>query len=396
MIELVERSMCNGCMACYNACPKSAISIQTDIGGFYYPLINRETCINCGICNKVCTVYHSLQESRYSNPKVYAAYSKSVKTRLESTSGGVFTELANYIFILDGYVSGAIYGKDYLVKHIVSKDRTMLPRLRSSKYIQSNSASIYTKIKERLIQGEKVLICGTPCQIKALYNVLGKEYDNLYTLDFICRGVNSPRVYLKYIHYLEEKYHSKVVAVKFKDKKYGWSHFSTKIRFQNNKIYYGERYDDSFMRGYLEFNYFMRESCTNCMYRAMPRVSDITLADFWGIDKVAAELNQNMGTSVVMVNSLKGQKLFHEIKSTLVWMECSFDDVVSGNSALLRSPILHIRSKEFMRDMDVLEFKQLIEYYIPKKLLVQRVIGRITREGSRLKLHIIKRRMTEA
>ena len=231
MIEIRDKKNCTSCNACYNICPVHAIEMIEDKEGFKYPKVDKQKCINCGLCEKVCPIKNKvLREENNKMPTVIAAWSKDNDIRLDSTSGGIFSELAKEIYKENGFVCGAIYNKEWLVEHYISNNINDIDQLRSSKYLQSDIKDNFKKIKELLEQENKVLICGSPCQIAGLYNFLHKkEYENLYTCDFICRGMNSPKIFRGYIKELEEKYHSEIKKIKFKNKIHGWHNFSTKI-----------------------------------------------------------------------------------------------------------------------------------------------------------------------
>ena len=196
MIKIEDKKNCTSCGACYNICPFKAIKMIEDNEGFKYPQIDKDKCIECGICEKVCPINnYNFKKQNDERPTVIAAWSKNENTRLNSTSGGIFSELALEIYKQKGYVCGAIYNDEWLVEHYISSDSKDIDSLRSSKYLQSDINDTFIKIKELLEQDNKVLICGCPCQIAGLYNYLkNKEYKNLYTCDFICRGVNSPKI----------------------------------------------------------------------------------------------------------------------------------------------------------------------------------------------------------
>lgn len=336
MIQIVDKSKCCGCNACGDICPKDAITFKTDIEGFWYPEVNMERCIDCGLCEKVCPILHPADKIiRYQEAQVFAAYTKDEEIRLDSTSGGIHSMLAQKMYDEHAYVGGAIYNEDHTVSQIVDDDPLMLPQIRSSKYLQSNSTGVYKEIKSLLKAGKQVFYCGCPCQIHALYNVLGnKEYDNLVTCDFICRGVNSPKVFLKYMGMLERQYGAKAVRIKFKAKNWGWHNFSMRVDFANGKQYCKDRWHDLFFIGYLQSGNFARPSCYKCPFKGFPQKADITLADFWGIEKIDPSMDQDKGTSLVMVNSDKGMKLFEKVKSSIVWKEFTMDDARTGNPAM--------------------------------------------------------------
>ena len=367
MIQINDKSKCCGCNACGDICPKDAITFKTDIEGFWYPEINMERCIDCGLCEKVCPELHvnELKKNDYEQPVTLAAINKNMRIRWDSTSGGAFSALADIMYGQGGYVSGAVYNEDFSVSNFISNNPADLVRLRSSKYLQSNAEGLYRNIRDLLRNGEKVLVCGTPCQMAALRSFLRKDYDNLIIVDFICRGVNSPKVYRKYLDSLERKYGGKVVYVKAKNKELGWRNLTRKIVFDNGKVYYGVRMDDDFRRGY-HTNVFCRPSCYACQYKGFPRMADITIADYWGIEKVDKNLDNNIGTSMILLNSKKGEAYFELVKDKLEWEYTPFESILPGNIAL-RKPIepARIDRKLFFEDLDKGTFDDVVLKYFP-------------------------------
>lgn len=362
-----------GCNACYNVCPKDAIEMYEDEEGFKYPQINEKKCIKCGLCEKICPMINETIRNNFSVPKVYAAWTQNQHIRLDSTSGGIFSELANQVFDENGYVCGAVYNKEWRVEHILTKNKLELENIRSSKYLQSDINNIYRQIKSKLDDKNKILFCGSPCQVAGLYNYLKKGYDNLYTCDFICRGMNSPKIFTMYINNLEDKYRSKVKKVKFKNKIHGWHNFSTRIEFENGKVYIGNRYVDSFMVGYLKYTAFMRPACYECRFKGFPRKGDITLADFWGIEKINKKLDNDMGTSMVLINSNKGQELFEKIKNNIVCENIESRDVFKDNICTYKSPD-RTKSRELVfENIDNMTYKELCEKFFKKPGIKERI-----------------------
>lgn len=393
MIEIKDKENCTSCFACYNVCPVNAIEMVEDSEGFKYPKVNKEKCINCGLCDRTCPVFNKkVKEEYFKRPKVIAAYSKNNHIRLDSTSGGIFSELAKKIYDDGGYVCGAIYNKEWGVEHIVSETIDDLDNLRSSKYLQSDMNSNLKRIKELLEKGKKVLICGSPCQISGLHNFLQKDYENLYTLDFICRGMNSPKIFKGYIKYLEQKYKSKAQKVKFKNKIHGWHNFSTKVDFENGKSYIGGRYEDTFMIGYLRYNAFMRPSCYNCKFKGLPRNADITLADFWGIERINPKMDQNKGTSMLYINSDKGQKLFNAIKDNLIFEEIESKEVFNENTSMKESVAMTDERKGVFENIDKLSYKELSDKYFPEPSLLKKVKIKIRHNRAVVKVKNILRK----
>lgn len=370
MIEIENKTDCCGCQACGDICHAEAISFHPDHEGFWYPEVDRNKCTDCHLCEKICPVLNidALKHHNKSAPKVFGGYNKDIVIRFDSTSGGVFSLLAQAMYKQKGYVSGAIYTDDFKVVNFISDDKKDLRRLRSSKYVQSNAEGLYKRIKSLLKSGEKVLACGSPCQMAALRSFLRKDYENLIIVDFLCRATNSPKVFEKYKESLEARYGSKIVAIKDKNKDHGWHSLARKVTFENGQVYYGEGHEDDYRRGY-HANVFERPSCYECKFKGVPRISDITLGDFWGIGSVDPSLEQNLGTSLVMINSEKGEKYFDIIRDKLVMKEFSLDDIVPGNSTAIMGGKLPypagIDRNEFFKALDEMPFDECAAKFFP-------------------------------
>ena len=370
MINITDKTKCCGCCACVDVCTHKAITLQEDIEGFWYPTVDKDKCVECGLCEKVCPELNiaDLKKNDYPKPaKTIAAIHRNMRIRWDSTSGGAFTALADAMYRQGGYVSGAIYNDDFSVRNFISNNPEDLVKIRSSKYLQSKAEGVYAEIRSLLRKGEKVLACGTPCQMAALRSFLRKDYENLIIVDFICRGVNSPKVYRKYLDSLERKYGGKVVYVKAKNKELGWRNLTRKVVFDNGEVYYGVKMEDDFRRGY-HTNVFCRPSCYTCQYKGFPRIADITIADFWGIEKVDKNLDNNIGTSMILLNSQKGEKYFELVKEDLEYKEAKFESILAGNGALT-SPLSapKINREQFFNDLDVENFEWVTEKYFPLK-----------------------------
>lgn len=385
MIEIKDKKNCTSCSACYNICPKNAITMKEDEEGFKYPVVDENKCIKCGLCTKVCPIINNnLKLIRNEKPSIYAAWSKDNFTRLDSTSGGIFSELAKVIYEKEGYVCGAIFNNENLVEHKLSNNIKDLDNIRSSKYLQSDINDIFKKIKEKLIDNKLVLMCGSPCQIAGLYNFLGKDYENLYTCDFICRGMNSPKIFKGYINSLENKYKSKVKKIKFKNKIHGWHNFSTRIDFENGKTYIGGRYVDSYMVGYLKYNAFMRPACYDCKFKGLPKKSDITLADFWGIENIAPEMDENKGTSMILINSEKGKELFNKISPKIIFKEIKSDKIFNENICNISSPEMTSSRKKVFENIDKMTYDELSYNFFPSPNILGKIKIAI-RENDKIK-----------
>jgi len=387
MIEIYDKTRCCGCNACGDVCPHHAIHFEMDNEGFYYPYVKKELCVNCGMCNRICPMnrVNELIKKQYDVPKCYAGYNKNINERLESTSGGIFSLLAKKMYKMGGYVGGAIYTDDFSVISFISNNEEDLQNLRKSKYIQGTSFEYYKTIKRLLDNQEKVLVCGLPCQMAALKSFLGKEYNNLLTIDILCKTCNSPRVFHKYLQDLENKYKGEVISVKERYKKAGWRSLTREIKFNNGKVYYGRGYKDSFQRGF-QLNIFSRPSCYSCRFKTIPRIGDITLGDFWGIEKLDISLDDNKGTSLICINNDKGYNYFIKITDNMIQKSVSFDNVCKGNIAAFTGKgnnyPTNIDREVFFQNIDSLPFEKVANEFfpyspLPIKSKIRKVLGKM-------------------
>jgi Coenzyme F420-reducing hydrogenase, beta subunit len=363
-IIIQDKTLCAGCEACYNACPRQCIKMEEDGSGFFYPKVNIDKCIDCNICQNICPVINSdrVKKVKQEEINVYACWSLDKDTRFKSTSGGLFSELARIVIKDAGLIVGAAYDDNCDVIHTMISDELGLQEIRQSKYTQSRIGDIFLSIKERLLLGKTILFCGAPCQVAGLKQYLRKEYENLITVDFICRGMNSPKAYRHWLLELESKYNSKATRVWFKYKLNGWkkSPKCTRIDFKNgeNCIQSGKK--NSYMSGYLGPNLYIRPSCSDCRFKSVNRSSDITLADFWGIAK---ELDDDQGTSLVLVNTNKGRKLFSRCSDKLFLQKRSIEEIMAGNACFDGSVRINPKSEEFLRRLNSEKFSDLIKEY---------------------------------
>lgn len=372
MIDIKRKEDCCGCNACGDACPKGCITFETDIEGFAYPVVDKDTCINCHLCEKACPIINvdKLKKNDFKQPETHAAVSKNIMTRFASTSGGMFTVLAQKMYKQGGYVGGAIFDEGWMVSQLISNDKADLEKIRGSKLHQSNSQGFYEKVKELLKAGEKVLVCGMPCQMAALRAFLKKDYDNLIIVDLICRGINSPKVFQKWLTFLEEEYGAKVKHFRVKSKELGWRKLTTKVEFENGKVLYDTNDTNYFTIGYLSTGVYCRPCCYECKFKGFPRIADITIGDYWGAgNTIGEDMDGDIGTSVVLINNEKGRDYFKSIASKLKEKEVPFDVVVKGNPALVSSllpPI--VNREEFYKDLDKHNFKEIAAKYIHRNI----------------------------
>ncbi len=351
--NIIEKKMCTGCGVCSNVCPNKCIEMISDpIEGFLYPVINYADCINCNNCKEICPIINKTKKYRtLEEPKVYAAWSKNDEIRYNSTSGGIFSELAISILNEGGSIAAARYNDKFQVEHCLISSKEDLPVVRQSKYAQSDTKDIFLQVVNVLKKNKKVLFCGTPCQCAALQMLTKNKYDNLLLCDFICKGVNSPKAYEMYLQELEQKYNSEIQNVWFKNKKNGWNNFGTKITFKNGCEYFEDRENDLFMYGYIkkDLNLYIRSSCNKCEFKGINRDVDITLADFWGIEIRDKKQNINDGVSAVIIHTEKGEMIFDKIKNTLFIEEHTINEVIKGNRCMLESSPINKKKYTFWR-----------------------------------------------
>lgn len=330
----IDNDTCTACSACINICPADALSMVEDDCGFFQVKVG-PTCIECNKCKNICPIVNILDKKN--EVTLYAAKTKNESIRFESTSGGIFSEVAKYVLLNGGTVFGAAYTSDFMVAHTHITKLSGLGKLRQSKYVQSNIGLSFRQVKLLLDNGQHVLFVGTPCQIAGLYNYLGKEYDNLILVDFICRGSNSNKAYRKWLLELQQKYESTVSRVWFKNKCISWNQFSTRVEFQNHKAYSQDRDHDCYIQGYIHYNLFIRKNCEQCTFKGIyNRISDITLGDYWGL---ANNLDDNLGTSVVLINSKKGESLLNEIRDEIIMIERPIDEMLKKNPMAIKSVV---------------------------------------------------------
>ena len=385
---------CSSCAACANVCARSAISMQLDAEGFYRPVIDSEKCVECGACERACPWNKPVENPNVPDvsPKTVAAYAKDESVRLQSSSGGIFTVLAERVLDDGGVVVGVAQTAPTRFGHIVVDNKADLAKLRGSKYVQADVGFVYREVRSLLKAGRKVLFSGTPCQVAGLYTVLGNAAASadLFTVDIVCHGTPSVKVFEKYVCELEKEQSALVVSSLFRDKRKGWRLFSmtSSLNTISGDCFQFSRTlrEDKFMRVFLQ-NVCLNSSCFDCRYGKLPRVADISLGDYWNIAGVHPQMDDNKGTSVVLLNTAHGSELFDSVADKIAQCESSVDAAIAGNPCIVRSSKPHPKRAEFFANLDRYSLDQLIKKYCPfpsplKRIYLRArgVLGRIKRK----------------
>lgn len=391
-IERLEKKNCCGCTSCVQKCPQDAIEMIEDDEGFLYPHINKEKCINCGLCVKTCPMLNYEIEIKDIYPKTFAIKNKNQAEKIKSSSGGMFIILAKYLIKNGGAVYGAAYTNELGIEHIRVDKIDDLIKLQGSKYVQSNMNNIYVNVKKDLQENLQVLFTGTPCQIKGLKNYLGKEYDNLLTCDLVCHGVPSQKLFKKYLNFLEIKYKKKIESYNFRSKeKKGWG-LTAKIVFEDGTYKYIDSDFDYYYSNFLDCNTY-RESCYNCKYAKTTRPSDITLADYWGILSIHNDFYDEMGVSLILVNTDKGMKILEENKELFEIIETDLNYASSHNKNLITPSTRPSKRDNIYNSIDKFTpevyFKKVLKYKItPKKVVKLLLPNKLKKYIKKIKRYI--------
>lgn len=334
--------------------------MKKDEEGFFYPVVDYSLCINCSECIKVCPV---INKSKTSDKAIaFSCINNNEEIRLASSSGGIFTLLAESIISQKGIVFGAGFNEKFELKHNYVENKEALKKFRGAKYLQSEIGNNYKKAKKFLDSGRSVLFAGTPCQIAGLNSYLKKKYSNLLSVDVICHGVPSSFLWGKYLEYREGKSKSLAKTIKFRQKNAGWRKYSVSFLFKNNMIYSSNFSEDLYMKAYLK-NICLRPSCYKCRFKSLYRESDITLADFWGVQKILPEFYDDKGTSLVFVNSEKGKQIFNRVKKDMRYRKVDIEEVIKYNLAAVESVKCHPKRNLFMLNMKKMSFEKLVKKY---------------------------------
>jgi len=381
---LPNHDRCTGCGSCAAVCPKSCIKMIADDAGFLYPTVEQNQCVDCKKCEKACAV---LQPPKVGESvQIYAAKNMDSKIRQESSSGGVFTALAETVIRQGGAVCAVVYNENFAVEHKIAFTLEEIASMRGAKYVQSHAGHLFQQIKELLVAGKPVLFVGTPCQCAGLRAYLGQDHEKLLLVDMICHGVPAPSVWNAYLarRTALDADGSDIASINLRDKSTGWSKYAYSVKFQytNKKVYSVQQGQDPYMRGFVG-DLYLRPSCSQCSFKGVNRCSDFTLADCWGIWDSHPDFDDNKGTSLVLLQSPKGQAIWDGISDQFHCVTVTAEDVIQCNPSAVNSAIPHIlREKFFARlsagePVDELIWAVLPPPTPPRQGIIKRVLNRI-------------------
>ncbi len=366
MIEILDKTKCSGCTACFNVCPKDAIEMIEDEEGFLYPKVDKEKCIKCGLCSRICPNKKKMNYTEFTS-KAYATYYKeNEKIRKESTSGGAFTAIAEEIIKKKGIVFGVGFDDEFNVEHMWVDNKEELYKFRGSKYVQSNIRYSYRDVKKFLKQGKYVLFSGTPCQISGLKAFLNEDYEKLYCIEVFCKGVPTPKVWRKYLE--DKEKNGSIKQIRFREKTFGYHSTTMTIRYKSGKKYSRGHESDPMLNLFVK-EMISRPSCYNCNFRGKRREADFTIGDLWYSGNIIKEYKEeeNKGVSILLINSEKAKNLLKNIKQ----LETKEIDLERGlqqnankkNCALINDCIPNDKRKKFFQDLSQMSYNELIKKY---------------------------------
>lgn len=351
---------CMGCSACANVCPKNCITMTKDHEYFLYPKVNSSKCVRCRKCIEVCPIMNRAIVN--SNPVAFACINNDESVRILSSSGGMFTIFAERVLENGGVVFGASLNNQHKLKHVYIDNKKDLELLRGSKYVQSEIGYTYKQAKEFLDSEKEVLFVGTPCQIAGLKNYLKSPYKNLITLDIICHGVPSPYVWSKYVAFRKDKEGTNIKKISFRNKSNGWKKYSMSFVFSDDTEYKEYFRYDPYMKAFLK-DICLRPSCHECKFKSLNRHSDITMGDFWGVKNIAPHLDDNWGTSLILVNSEIGKIEIDAVKDKMKYERVNVEESIKYNLAAIKSARPHTKRNDFFNHLNVMPFDVLVDKY---------------------------------
>lgn len=363
MIAINDKRDCCGCSACATACPKQCISMEEDNEGFLYPIIDKNKCIDCSLCEKVCPILHAKPEEKKTQ-RAYIVQHKDAKVLRESTSGGAFTAIAKWVLDKGGVVFGAGFNEDFEVIHQPVESYEELNKFRNSKYVQSRINGTYQQAKELLAEGRFVCFSGTPCQLEGLFSYLRKPYENLITVDVVCRACPSPLVLRKYLKMQQAKLQMDLQDVKFRDKHHGYK-YSTMSLLDKKQCDYHQGIDtDYYLRSFFG-GYNVRPSCSKCSFRKRFRNTDFTLWDCFDVDKFNRDFDNDKGVTRILTHSQQADLILNESVTQLNIFEINPDKAVEGVREMYHSVSVNSKRESFFHDLNTMDAELCFQKYFP-------------------------------
>lgn len=358
-MELVEKGKCTGCWACFNACEFNCIEMIGDNEGFCYPVIDKNKCIECGRCRRACPILNRENLRLYKVQNAYIVQNKNFDVLFQSSSGGFFSAVAEWVIKQGGIVYGAVFDEDFRVKHVGVRKMEDLGELRKSKYIQSNIGMLYRNIKKELDAGMLVCFCGTPCQVSGLSSYLQDKYTNLILMDFVCHGVGSPLIWDKYLIKRNKK---DIGHIYFRDKSKGYHYSKIKIVYKDKTHYCSGTEADQYLRSYFS-NICLRTSCYNCSFKGSERVSDFTMWDCFDLD--SRQIDDSYGASKVVLRTSNAEKIFTLILDNLLYEQCDISSLVESSFEMNKSVCLNPKRELFFTLAKETENGDVFDKYFP-------------------------------
>lgn len=382
MERLCYAELCTGCGACAGVCPVGCIRMVADAEGFLRPEVDGQTCIGCNRCQRVCPVINQ-PVTPEGETTAYAAINTDDQIRYNSTSGGVFTLLGQWVLARGGIVFGAAYDEALRVVHCAAEHPDDLRRFRGAKYAQSQLMDVYHRVRSCLMGGRYVLFSGTPCQIGGLVSFLGEHPDKLILVDLICHGVPSPAVWQHYVRYRGEQdaAGARPIAINLRSKETGWPSYSIRFDYPNGAVYSATQAQDPYLRGFVG-DLYLRPSCYHCKFKGSTRLSDFTLGDYWGVWNQLPEYHDEKGTSLVLLHTEKAKSIWEALASKCRYQQVDVSAALAGNPSALLSSLENTNRRHFFGRYRQEDFAALVQELCPpppppKQSRIRRVVRKI-------------------
>lgn len=374
MKDVIRANKCIGCGVCAAVCSRRCISMQEDVEGFLHPVIDESRCVDCGKCRQFCPQLSIREDANRAPLLVRGGSARDSDLLKQASSGGIFPLLAKQVLSRGGVVFGAAFTSSLSVAHIRAETWADCQRLFGSKYVQSDLGNVFGQVKEDLLNNRWVLFSGAPCQVAALRSYLSSmDAARLLCVDFICHGVPSPKLWRDYLAWLKQKYHSPVTGYSFRDKEHGWRAFSFIMWFADGQKLVQKHRENVYSQLFFS-NCCLRLSCYDCQYKTLGHIADITLGDFWGVWKKYPSLDDDKGTSIIFVHSLKGANFWSDIAEEVNCQDVDLKFSLKKNPPALKSVSMPLTRKTFFSDYPLVEFSSLIRWYTKKHTRTEKIL----------------------